>query len=211
MIFDNAESWDSLERFWPSRGCGAIIVTSQVASSFAQAISFHIEPTPLSIEESSRLLLELMQCNQPSEEDIFSAERISDMVGGLPIAIAHMAGYMFTSKTTPKELQQRLETEEVYNIWRKATTCTIPLYEQTLDRVWRIALEELPAPAIELLCVISMLNPDAIPDELVVQWASSESDPSLQETENRTRLVNSRYQQPCFWLSPKLKTEICNI
>ena len=195
MIFDNAESWDSIERFWPSRGCGAIIVTSQVAGSFSQALSFHIVPPPLSTEEGSRLLLELMQCNQPSEQDMASAEGVSDMVGGLPIAIAHMAGYMFTSKTSPRELRQRLETEEVYEIWQKAKPCITPLYEETLDRVWHIALKELSASAIELLYVISMLNPDAIPDELLERWASPNTEPSLQKPENRTstRSVISNY------------------
>ena len=206
MIFDNAESWDSLEKFWPSRGCGAIIVTSQVAGSFAQAIRFRIEPKPLSLEESSRLLLDLMQCNHPSNEDLVSAEHVCDMVGGLPIAIAHMAGYMFTSGTKPKELRQRLETEEAYDIWLKTKTWTTPLYEQTLESVWHIALRELPAPTIELLYVLSMLSPDSIPDELLVQWGSPDSDPSTQRSEGRTRSVNSFWQPLCFWLRPKLKT-----
>lgn len=181
-------------------------MTSQVAASFAQAISFHIEPPPLSTGEGSRLLLDLMQRNHPSEEDVSSAERVSDMVGGLPIAIAHMAGYMFTSKTNPKELQQRLETEEAYEIWRKAKTWTTPLYEQTLDRVWHIALRELAAPATELLYVLSMLNPDAIPDELLVQWESPNLDSSLQNSESRMRSVHSPNQRPWFWLRSKLKS-----
>lgn len=187
MIFDNAESWDSLKRFWPSRGCGAIIVTSQVAGSFAQAISFHIEPSPLSIEESSSLLLELTHCNQPSEKDVASAECISRMVGGLPIAITHMAGYMFTSKTHPEELQRMLETREVYNIWLKMKTWTTPLYEQTLETVWNIALQELSESAIKLLYVISMLNPEAIPEDMLVQCELLNPDSSNQESDSRTR------------------------
>ena len=109
------------------------------------------------------------------------------MVGRLPIAIAHMAGYMFSSKTTPEELQQRLETKEVYNIWLKEKTWTTPHYEQTLESVWTIALQELPAPAKELLYVMSMLNPDIIPDDLLLQWALLNSDSSTQEAEKRTR------------------------
>lgn len=128
-----------------------------------------------------------MRCNQPSEEDIAGAECVSSMVGGLPIAIAHMAGYMFTSKTKLKELQQRLGTEEAYHIWLKPKTWTTPLYEQTLDRVWQIALEELPAAAIELLYAISMLNPDTIPEKMFDGWAFPDSD-------HRTMSVNSLYQ-----------------
>ena len=164
-------------------------MTSQVASFFAQAISFHVRPIPLSIEESSRLLLELTQYHDPSEQDVDSAKRISDIVGRLPIAIAHMAGYMFTSRTTLQELQQRLETGEAYSIWLKAKTWTTPLYEQALDRVWHIALEELSAPSRELLYVISMLSPDAIPDEVLIKWASSSLDPDLRESEKKTRSV----------------------
>ena len=166
-------------------------MTSQVAGSFAQVISFLVEPTPLSIEESSRLLLELTHCKQPSKQEIASAKSISAMVGGLPIAIAHMAGYMFTSKTNPKELQQMLETGEVYDIWSKSKTWTTPLYEQTLDMVWHIALQELSTSAKELLYVISMLNPDGIPDELLFEWSSSNSDPNLRKSEKPTKSVIS--------------------
>ncbi|CAF9904093.1 MAG: hypothetical protein ALECFALPRED_004841 [Alectoria fallacina] len=114
------------------------------------------------------------------------------MVGGLPIAIAHMAGYMFTSKTNPKELQQMLETGELYDIWSKSKTWTTPQYEQTLDMVWHIALQELSTSARELLYVISMLNPDGIPDELLVEWSSSNSDPNLQKSEKPRNLDEIR-------------------
>ena len=109
------------------------------------------------------------------------------MVGGLPIAIAHMAGYMFTSKTHSEELQQMLETREVYNIWRKAKMWTNPLYEKTLETVWNIALQELSASATELLYVISMLNPEAIPEDMLVQCALLDPDSSNQVSESRTR------------------------
>ena len=146
-----------------------------------------------------------MQRNQPSEKDIASAERVSYMVGRLPIAIAHTAGYMFTSQTNPEELQQSLETKEAYDICRKPKTWTTPLYEQTLDRVWQIALEELPASAIELLSVIAMLHPDGMSDGLLGQWSLSSSDLDLQRSETRTRSVNSYYRRPLSWLSLKLK------
>ena len=109
------------------------------------------------------------------------------MVGGLPIAIAHMAGYMFTSKIHPEELQQTLKTREVYNIWLKTKMWTTPLYEQTLETVWNIALRELSASAIELLYVISMLNPEAIPEDMLVQCALLNPDSRNQESESRTR------------------------
>lgn len=158
-------------------------MTSQVASSFVQSISL-IEPVPLSIEEGSRLLLRLMQCNQPSEKDVASAENVSEMVGGLPIAIAHMAGFMFTSKTSPKELQEKLKTGEAYDIWLKPKSWTTPLYKKALDKVWQIALRELPDSAVKLLFVISMLHPDAIPDELLDKWGSMNLDPSHQRSVN---------------------------
>lgn len=145
-----------------------------------------------------------MHCNHPTEEDVASAQDIASLVGRLPIAIAHMAGYMFTSKTKPKELQQRLETKEIYNIWQKRGTWTTPLYEQTLERVWSIALQELSASARGLLYVMSMLNPDAIPDDLLLQGASLESDSSTQESESRTRWVTSLYQHPRLRLRLKL-------
>lgn len=158
-------------------------MTSQVASSFVQSISL-IAPVPLSIEEGSRLLLRLIQCDQPSEKDVASAKGVSEMVGGLPIAIAHMAGFMFTSKTSPTELQEKLMTREAYDIWRKPKLWTTPLYEQTLDKVWQIALRELPESAVKLLLVLSMLNADAIPDEMLDKWASMNLNPSHQRSVN---------------------------
>ena len=172
-------------------------MTSQVASSFVQSISL-IELTPLSIEEGSRLLLRLVQCDQPSEIDVASAKGVSEMVGGLPIAIAHMAGYMFTSKTSPKELQEKLTTGEAYDIWLKPKSWTTPLYEQRLDKVWQIALRELPESAVKLLFVLSMLNPDAIPDEMLDKWGSMNLNPSHQ------RSVKIHYYRPYFGQAQKI-------
>ena len=64
---------------------------------------------------------------------------------------------------------------------------TTPLYEQTLEKVWNIALQELSGSAIELLQVISMLNPEAIPEDMLVQCALLNLDSSNQESESRIR------------------------
>ena len=122
-----------------------------------------------------------------------------------------MAGYMFTSKTYPKKLAQRLETEEVYDIWLKTKTWTTPQYERTLTGVWNIALQELPKSAIELLYVISMLNPDAIPDEIFVYWASPDTEPSVHEWKSRRRSVASLHYKPQSWHNLKLKPRSSNL
>lgn len=63
----------------------------------------------------------------------------------------------------PQRTQQRLETNDAYGVL-KVKTRTTPLYEQTLDRAWHIALQALSVPVTETLRVLSMLNPDAMTD-----------------------------------------------
>ena len=168
LIFDNADSWDCIRPYWPNGTNGAIIVTSQIAGLVqAGPIRSHVQPRPLNEEEGANLLLDLAQHKNPSEEDMAAARGVSGVVGGLPIAIAHIAGYMFNSAVTLPELIPRLKTQEAYTIWSSEKTWSTAMYEQRLDMVWHVALQELPEEAMNLLQILAMMSPDFIPEAML--------------------------------------------
>lgn len=152
-------------------------MTSQIAGLVqAGSIRSHIQPRPLNEEEGSRLLLDLAQQDDPSEEDIVAARGISRVVGGLPIAIAHIAGYMFNSAVTLPELIPRLQTQEAYTIWSSEKTWSTAMYEQRLDMVWHVALQELSEEAMDLLHILAMMNPDVIQEAMLIGQVDKGSD-----------------------------------
>ncbi|EXJ85021.1 hypothetical protein A1O3_05696 [Capronia epimyces CBS 606.96] len=168
LIFDNVESFDTIRPYWPSASHrGSILVTSQLAG-LAQVIRSHIPLQPLPVEVASELLLDLLQINSPTADDKQAVSTIANQVGGLPIAIAHIAGSMFSSQLTTQEAINLFDKQRLQVIWATERTWSTHVYDQQLNKVWDIALRELTPDALHLLDILSLLSPDAIQEAMLM-------------------------------------------
>ncbi|MCJ1281119.1 hypothetical protein MMC26_000437 [Xylographa opegraphella] len=185
LIFDNTELWDTIQPYWPRNCAGAIVVTSQMAD-LAQVIRSQISIQSLGPEEGTALFLDLLQKDRHTTEEYKAALEISERVGGLPITIAHIAGYLFTSRITLPEALDKFKAQQTDDIWTSRKTWSSQMYFESLDMVWSIALDELwkdGEEASDVLYVLSMLSPDSIPESLFVQ--SLGSSPDIEFTKQR--------------------------
>lgn len=132
-------------------------------------------PTSLSSEEGSDLLLYVLNTHNPSQQDRTTAKLISETVGGLPIVVAHIAGYMTTSQMMPAEVLEKFRTHQAYKIWRTPNHCSIYRHE-TLDMVWQTALEELSPEARDLLYVLAFMGTDDAIPESMLNGCNNDSD-----------------------------------
>lgn len=165
MVFDNAEEAHTIQRFWPATNRGSIIVTSQ-NPLLAHITKYEINLQPMQPEEGSTLIQSYLNRGRSEQE---SAELISKSLGGLPLAIAHFAGYIARSQCPldqiSKSLNRRVESSQV---WKSGGASPISPYELTLNSVWDLAFNRLSTDSRKLLEFAAFLDPDQVPVEMFV-------------------------------------------
>lgn len=163
LIFDNADKPDLLHDYLQIYGRGSIIITTRDPS----VIECHpnlqkIDLQPFVDEEASEFLQSLTKKTALSND----SQMISHYLGGLPLAIAQMAGVIRKQLLSLSEFRERLEDpeerSELYSlrmgILRDKTA------RGDMSSIW--AINHLEAPAKALLDIIACLSPDRIPEEI---------------------------------------------
>jgi hypothetical protein len=128
--------------------------------------SAHIEIPPMTSEEGSALIREYLNRGE-SEKDF--ASQLSTELGGLPLAIAHFAGYVANSQCSIEyileSLQERKKSSQIWSIHSLTSAGDSNLI---LETVWDLAFRRLSADAKELLNIIAFLDPDRIPIDMFI-------------------------------------------
>lgn len=171
-MYDNVESWEAIKDYWPRSSNGSIVITSQ-HSDLAQITGGSEVPLrPLKSTDGAILLLRHLRRftqNTASASDMADAQAISETLGGLPIAIAHMAGFIDKSqKSLPEFMAMFQKREEARVVWEPNTkyASTYQYDGKTLDTVWNIALGELPEASLRMIRILAMMNPDKSPEKM---------------------------------------------
>lgn len=169
MIFDNLEDANLIETYLPVNlsGHGSAIITTQKAHISSLTNNFYkIELQPLKVSEGARLLCEISGKTPGNEEEDIRRE-ICDWVGGLPLAIVTIAGYMKCSSSSAAEIFASLKRSST--IWASSGEESIRNYEKTLSTVFDLALSEIGLDSRHLLRIMAFLRPEGIPEELLTR------------------------------------------
>ena len=167
LVFDNAQDWETLRTCWPCSTHGSIILTAQ-NPEFAQVATKEIALKPLDDTEGAGLLLKHLRDENKTEEQQKHARSISFELGGLPLAIAHVAGYLSQSgESLQKFLEQFSERVHSAKVFQMDAPMTTFQYERTLGVVWDVALQRLSPDALQLIQILSMMNPDGVPEDML--------------------------------------------
>ena len=178
LIFDNVEDWDLVLSYLPRdfyHSNGSVIVTTQL-SNFATNVNHDLPLKTFGEEDGSTMLLQFLgRPNPRNDPERALAQEISGLVGGLPVAISHVAGYVAYSECTLSELleifkQRRRHTgvatsedDDLPASFRQASFS----YDDTLAMVWNITLRELPSDARDLIFILAYLNCEAVPESML--------------------------------------------
>jgi hypothetical protein len=146
LVFDNVEEWSIIQTFWPTSSNGAVIITTQ-NPDLAQVTKSELHLKPLSVESSTELLFSHLRRTilsiTNSEKQV--ASTIVEELGGLPLAVAHIAGYIDQSQSSLdgflKEFYERQRGSEIWN--RPASAATAYYMPGKLGTVWDIAIGSL--------------------------------------------------------------------
>lgn len=127
---------------------------------------FSLDLRPLAPREGAEMLLDQIGGDSNSGDDIKSATMISEALGGLPLAISHVAGYIRQSQIGLEEflalLGKRQHSARIFNEDTKVFQ-----YDKSLKLVHDIALQQLDSDSLKLAEVLSMLSPEGVPAEML--------------------------------------------
>jgi hypothetical protein len=189
LIFDNVEDFSVLRDYVPLAGGGSILMTSRDPATkhcIIQNAGRDLEP--LGGEEARSLLMKLTY-NSVSEEDKDGACGIVRRLGGLPIAITHVAGIINSRDLSFSECLKAYEDAEIIGPDPASPIKGYGDYQHGLTTVW--ALNNLDQEALALLQVLSMLDPDVV-QESILQQAQNADTAHMRDYPTPESYVNTR-------------------
>jgi hypothetical protein len=126
----------------------------------------------MSKKEGSELIRKHLRRGGSEDE---AAQKLSVELGGMPLAIAHFAGYVSRSQCSLDQILESLQDRlKCSQIWAQKNPTSFSGYNRTLETVWDLAFRRLTADAREILEIIAFLEPDYIPEEMFVGQELSE-------------------------------------
>lgn len=182
IIFDNVDEV-KLTDYWPASSHGSIIITTQRIDAVQRATS-DILLAPFEEKDGSELILRLSKRkSQPADAETESlAMAVSNEVGGLPLLISHVSGFIGMPDDPKVALRDALHELQVPSSLKTiyafdSTTSTNFQYGQPMSKVWKKALEALTSEALTTIRIISMLGSEGVhKDILSGEWGDPELD-----------------------------------
>src|SRR6266487_4173184 len=178
LILDNVDNLAAIEPLVPKAARGHILFTTRAHS--LGNIAHRIEVRKMEQDVGALLLLRrsaLLALQTPltiaRREDQILAREISQLLGGLPLALNQAGAYI---KETPCALEQYLEFYQTrYQDLLHVRPHSEEEYPASVATTWSLSFEKVtranPAAA-ELLDLCAFLAPDAIPEDMITGGAS---------------------------------------
>jgi tetratricopeptide (TPR) repeat protein len=174
VIFDNVDNLDVLSDYWPKFGRGSVLVTSR--DPFAKHnlyVEEGINLRPLSSSESEAMMQRLTHVKaDTTNRNALSA--IAGKLDGFPLAINQMSGVFRQLRLSYTDFLKYYNEEGIEGLFDKQTereTADNAHTIRSLATVW--ALDRLSKGTRALLQVICLLDPDEIPEELLINKSAS--------------------------------------
>lgn len=154
IIFDNVDNFSVIgdNEYWPGLGHGSIIVTSRdtMVKDQIPINSIGIDLEVFSVDETMDLFRSLAGKESPDQEQ--SMRLIAEKMGGLPLAISHLAGVRSNLRLSYSDLARLYDAITGSDKSRLAS---------------QLGLQTLSPQARSLVQAMSLFDPDEIPEEIL--------------------------------------------
>ncbi|KXJ88488.1 hypothetical protein Micbo1qcDRAFT_197288 [Microdochium bolleyi] len=180
IVFDNVPTWKSVARYVPRNlphTQGSVLITARTAlfplvHRYQNQHAVQLEPWPL--PHGRQFLMtsihpEMALHKIEDHEDFPHAEQVLKVVGGLPLAISMIVGFVKVSKLTLQDfLDLWEEKEHITRKKRRNVDIGEADIDSTIDSLWTIGIREVRMNSRRLLDVMSFLDPERIQESLLV-------------------------------------------
>jgi hypothetical protein len=103
VVFDNADDPDILSNAWPGAATGSILITSRDSTAAFGTFAETIHVIPFDENTSVEAFIRLVGRDPSSTSDRHDAREISRALGGLPLAINQISGFIVQQKLALKD------------------------------------------------------------------------------------------------------------
>jgi hypothetical protein len=163
-VFDNADDPDILLNAWPGAATGSILITSRDSTAAFGTSAETIHVLPFDEETSITAFMRLVGRDPTSDSDRDAAREISQALGGLPLAINQISGFIVQQKLAFKDFLPLYQKHAAKIDARKLKRGD---YGHTLGTVWELSLAQLSGIASTLQKLLSYFDPDKIPESVL--------------------------------------------
>ena len=177
LIFDNADDPTIVKDFIPSTSKGHILLTTRMQTMGRMTQPIGIEE--MEPENGALFLLRrvnIIERNAPLESaskgDRIEAQKISEILGGLPLALDQAGAYIEETGCSLSDYLDRYQKRNSHLLKRRGED---PLdHPEPVSVTWSLSFEKVAQAnqtAAELLRYCAFLHPDAIPEEVISEGA----------------------------------------
>ncbi|KAF4992470.1 hypothetical protein FGRMN_7141 [Fusarium graminum] len=170
LIFDNVDNLDVLADYWPKLGRGSVLITSRDPNA-RQNIHVHhgLRLPPLTNSETEVLVQRLTHMMADGLQ-LDALARIAQGLDGLPLVINQMSAVLHSLRLSYMDFLKYLEEDGIQELY-DSTQLAPPNTGNDRSLVTYWALDRLSVPTKSLLHVICLLDPDDIPENVLVDRA----------------------------------------
>ena len=167
VVFDNVDELSVLDEYWPLTGQGSILLTSRDPDAKANFYTENvgIDVSKLSVDDTMTCIRSLTKYTDDSDSG-HSLRLIAEMLDGHFLGINQISGIIRRLRITYADFLQ-LYQRESKNVHGMLSDRTHTKYYHSLATVW--FLQQFSQSTESLLQVLSMLDPDAIPETLLLR------------------------------------------
>ncbi|KAJ6780996.1 hypothetical protein PWT90_09037 [Aphanocladium album] len=161
LVYDNAETFELLLKYWPVASQGCVIITSRNHSFAYEPAETGIEVLPFDRESGSGFILHMLSLDivtSISSQDVQSSLQLSEKLSGHALAISQMTGLIHRRSWSISEFIAIYDrnTRQIHGM--PGTN--------SLDAVWRLSFQSLSPDCTTMLGIMCYLTPDSIPQAL---------------------------------------------
>ena len=149
-------------------GLGSVLITTRDFNVAREIASSTFQIQPFNIIDGAQLLLGVVGQTKTSPEALQSAENISTILGGLPLALTQIGRFIAQRKMP---IQNFLSLYERHQSRVDSQRNAHDDYEHTIDTVWKISLDTLKGNTERFHKLLAFLEPDSISKQILVQGA----------------------------------------
>lgn len=194
LIFDNADNLDLIRDMLPSTTQGHTLLTtrSQIVGNTARRIDLPIMNPALGatlLLRRATILNDDAPLDKAPAADQTHAKEISRLMGGLPLALDQAGAYIEETGCGVETYLQRYQTRQADLLKRRGHNGKD--HPDPVATTWSLSFEKVQQEnpsAADILRVCAFLDPDAIPEDIIIKGASVLG-PTLQHVgEDETQL-----------------------
>jgi len=175
LIIDNADNdkeinANVLQEFLPVSPQGHILFTTQISTADLKFNAAVLEIKCLETEEGGQFLWQRIHANQQATPgDMRAAQKISDALSGLPLALAQAAAYIKENQCALTGYLPLYEkyAKELLNPDLSEHQQVISDHDLPVFATFKLSFSRLPEQAKDLLSFCSLLHADSIPEEIL--------------------------------------------